>query len=53
MTGVAWDEAWAGRIARRYGDIPVYDMGREQCIANKRATGRTKDVADLEVLGAV
>ena len=45
--------AWAGRIAGRYGDIPVHYIGREQFVANKRATGRTKDVADLEVLGEV
>ena len=51
ITGVAWDEAWAGRIAGRYGDIPVHYIGREQFVANKRATGRTKDVVDLEMLG--
>ena len=51
ISGVAWDEAWAGRIAGRYVDIPVSYIGRDQFIANKRATGRTKDVADLEVLG--
>ena len=51
ITGVSWDEAWAGKIAGRYGDIPVSYIGRAQFIANKRATGRTKDVADLEVLG--
>jgi hypothetical protein len=51
ITGVSWDEAWAGRIAGRYGDIAVPYIGREQFIANKRATGRTQDVADLEVLG--
>ena len=51
ITGVSWSEAWAGRVAGRYGDVPVYYIGREQFVANKRATGRTKDVADLEVLG--
>lgn len=51
ITGVSWDEAWAGRTAGRYGDIPVYYIGRAQFIANKRATGRMKDIADLEVLG--
>jgi hypothetical protein len=50
ITGVSWDEAWAGRIAGRYGDIPVHYLGRDQFIANKRAIGRTQDVADLEVL---
>lgn len=53
LTGVSWDEAWAGRSAGRYGDIPVYSIGREQFVAKKRATGRTKDMADLEVLGEV
>jgi hypothetical protein len=53
ITGVSWDEAWAGRVTGRYGDMPVSYIGREQFVANKRATGRTKDVADLEVLGEV
>ena len=51
ITGVSWDAAWAGRVAGRYGDMPVHYIGRAQFVANKRATGRTKDVADLEVLG--
>ncbi len=51
ITGVSWDEAWAGRVTGRYGDVPVSYIGREQFIVNKRATGRTKDMADLEVLG--
>ena len=51
ITGVSWDEAWAGRVAGRYGDMSVYYIGRAQFVANKRATGRTRDVADLEVLG--
>lgn len=51
ITGVSWDEAWVGRVAGHYGDTPVYYIGRQQFVTNKRATGRTKDVADLEVLG--
>ena len=51
ITGVSWDEAWVGRVIGHYGDTPVYYIGREQFVTNKRATGRTKDVADLEVLG--
>jgi hypothetical protein len=53
ITGVAWDEAWAGKVTGSYGDIPVYYIGRTQFVTNKRATGRTKDVADLEMLGEV
>ena len=51
LTGVSWDEAFAGRIAGLYGDFPAFYIGREQFIANKRAAGRKKDLADLEVLG--
>ena len=51
LTGTSWDEAFAGRTAGSYGEVPVYYIGREQFIANKRATGRQKDLADLEMLG--
>jgi hypothetical protein len=51
LTGVSWDEAFTGRVAGRYGDTPVYYIGREQFIANKRATGRKRDLADLDALG--
>ncbi len=51
ITGVSWAEAAAGRVEGKYGDIPVYYIGREQFAANKRATGRKRDLADLEALG--
>ena len=51
LAGVSWDEALMGRVAGRYGDTPVYYIGREQFIANKRATGRKRDLADLDALG--
>jgi hypothetical protein len=51
LTGVSWEEAFSGRVAGKYGDLPIYYIGREQFIANKRAIGRKKDLADLEALG--
>lgn len=51
ISGVTWPEADAGKQEGRYGDVPVFFLGREQYIANKRATKRTKDLADLEALG--
>ncbi len=51
LTGVSWDEAYSGRTQGHYGDIPVFYIGREQFISNKRAIGRKKDLADLEALG--
>lgn len=51
ITGVSWQEAFAGRVPGTYGDIPVYFLGRNEFVANKRAVGRKKDLADLEALG--
>ena len=45
--GVAWDARAESQIAGR--TIPF--LGRETLVANKRATGRLKDLADLEALG--
>lgn len=51
ISGVTWEEARAGRSPGLYGDVPVGYIGRDQLLANKRATGRRKDAADLEALG--
>ena len=51
MSGVAWEEADAGKVFGRYDDVPVPFLGRKQVVANKRASGRKKDLADLEALG--
>lgn len=51
ITGVSWEQAWAGRAAGDYGGVPVFFIGREQYIVNKRAIGRAKDLADIEALG--
>lgn len=51
ITGVAWEDADRGKQAGRYGNTPVFFLDRAQYIANKRATGRKKDLADLEALG--
>jgi len=51
LTGVSWEEAVFGRIEGKYGNVPVYYIGRQQFISNKRALGRKKDLADLEALG--
>ena len=51
ITGVSWKEAASGRVEGIYGNIPVYYIGREQFVSNKRALGRKKDLADMEALG--
>ncbi|KQC10037.1 MAG: hypothetical protein APR62_02205 [Smithella sp. SDB] len=51
LTGVTWEDADKGKQEGLYGDVPVHFLGKEQYITNKRATGRKKDLADLESLG--
>ena len=50
LTGVSWNEAYIGRVSGTYGDIQVHYIGRDQLIKNKRAIGRPRDLADLEML---
>jgi hypothetical protein len=51
ISGVAFREAWENRfVLTMYGlDIPF--LGREAFIKNKIASGRLKDLADVEALG--
>lgn len=51
ITGVSWEVAKSGREEGTYGDVPIYYVGKQEFIANKRALGRKKDLADLEALG--
>jgi len=43
-TGLTFDEAWPGRIARPFGEVTVPVIGLGEFIRNKRATGRAKDL---------
>jgi hypothetical protein len=51
VSGVPWEQAEAGQLPGFYADVPVFFIGRDDFIANKRATGRAKDAADIEALG--
>jgi hypothetical protein len=50
IDGVAFDEAWAGRVVSEIDGLRVPVIGRAELIRNKRALGRTKDLADIEAL---
>lgn len=50
LSGVTFDEAVADPIVGRIGDRSVRCIGIEAMIRNKRASGRTKDLADAEAL---
>ena len=51
VSGVDFDEAWRERVEDRFEDVQVPYIGRAAFIRNKRASGRKKDLADLEALG--
>lgn len=53
ITGVDWERAWAGSVEGRYDTVAVRYLGRDEYIANKKATGRHKDLADIEALGEI
>jgi hypothetical protein len=48
LTGITFAEAWPDRLQRPFGDIVVDFIGRAAFIRNKRATGRPKDIGDIE-----
>lgn len=47
------DSAWQSRVPTVIDDQPVSVLGWEELLRNKRASGRQKDLADLEKLLAV
>jgi hypothetical protein len=48
LTGLTFAEAWPDRVRRPFGEIEVDFIGRAAFIRNKRATGRPKDLGDIE-----
>jgi hypothetical protein len=50
IDGVTFEEARMEVSPGSYGGIPVPFIGRAHLLRNKRATGRAKDLADLETL---
>jgi len=51
LSGLTWEQAVAGHDVGSFAGVPAPYLGREQLIANKRATGRHQDLADLDALG--
>ncbi len=50
IDGVGFPEAWPERAATTYGGHAVPVISRRHLAANKRASGRAQDLADLEAL---
>jgi predicted nucleotidyltransferase len=50
IDGLSFDEAYAHSTSVEIEGIPVRVLSVEDIIINKRSTGRTKDLADVEML---
>ena len=50
ITGVTTDEALATKVRAELDGIPVFILGKDALIRNKRAVGRPQDIADLTTL---
>ena len=51
ISGVTFDEAHGGLVVHEVDGMPIPFLGRDALVRNKKASGRAKDVADLEALG--
>ena len=50
IDGVSFEDSWATRVESMYGGVPVYYIGRDALIANKKASARPQDLADVAYL---
>ncbi len=50
ISGLTWEEAISGQDQGEYGGVAVQYIGREQFIKNKRASGRSQDIADVKAI---
>ena len=50
LSGLTFGEAWSTRMRAAFGTVMADIIGRDAFIRNKRATGRARDLADIEAL---
>lgn len=50
ISGLEFSSAWSSRVAFEFEGLSIPVLGRDDLITNKRATGRTQDLADVEKL---
>lgn len=50
LTGVNFEDAWRERETMLLGGISLFVISRNHLLANKRALGRYKDLADVEAI---
>jgi len=50
ITGITFEEAWEARIEIKIEGRTIPVLGKVELIANKRLTGRPKDLVDVQIL---
>jgi len=50
ISGVNFDDAYKGRILGQDGELTISFINIADFIANKQATGRPKDIGDIDAL---
>ena len=53
ITGVTFDDASESRVPGTLGDHDVYHLGLQALLANKSASGRATDAADVHKLRSI
>ena len=53
IAGCSFQQAWDNRVTVRYGSVDAIFIGKRELAAAKRASGRTQDLADLELLEGI
>ena len=52
IDGVSFADAWSSRVEAEFEAAPLYVIGRDALLINKRASGRNKDLLDIAMLEA-
>ena len=50
ISGIEFEEAWESRLVQEADGLAIPFLGRQALLRNKQASGRTKDLADIELL---
>jgi len=50
ISGITSDEAFATKVLAELDGIPVFVLGKDALVRNKRAVGRPQDLADIDTL---
>ena len=51
LTGVEWHNVWQSKAKADLGGVDAWIINKENFVANKKAVGRKKDLADIEAIG--